>query len=100
LRDVSPGGDQHHGWWKVVEVDEPHRLDLVDGFADVDGNPDDSLPTTTFTVTLRELPNGATRMLIESRYPSREAMDQMIEMGMEEGMAAAVAQIEGILAAG
>ena len=38
---TSPEGEQHHGWWKVVAVDEPHRLDLEDGFADTDGNPND-----------------------------------------------------------
>jgi uncharacterized protein YndB with AHSA1/START domain len=97
---TGPEGDRHHGWWQVVAVDEPRRLDLMDGFADADGKPDDTMPTTQFTVTFTELANGGTRMLIESRYPSREAMDQMIEMGMEEGMAAALGQIDAILAAG
>jgi hypothetical protein len=46
-----------------------------------------------------ELPGGATRMLIETRFPSLQAMDQLIEMGMEEGLAAAMGQIDGILAA-
>jgi len=95
---TGPEGDQHHGWWKVVAVDEPHRLDLEDGFADAEGNHDDALPTTQFTVTLAELSGGATRMLIETRFPSREAMDQMIEMGMEEGISAAMGQIDAILA--
>ena len=94
---TSPEGEQHHGWWKVVAVDEPHRLELEDGFADTDGNPDDAMPTTLSTVTFAELGNGATRMLIETRFPSREAMDQMIEMGMEEGLAAAMGQIDAIL---
>ncbi|MEY2580556.1 MAG: hypothetical protein QOE09_405 [Ilumatobacteraceae bacterium] len=97
---TGPEGDQVHGWWKVAGVEEPHRLDLEDGFADTEGNPKDSMPTMQFTVTLTELPSGATRMVIETRFPSREAMDQLIEMGMEEGMAGAMGQIEAILAAG
>ena len=97
---TGPEGEQHHGWWKVVGVEEPHRLDLEDGFADDEGNPNDALPTTRFTVTFAEVPGGGTRMVIESRFPSREAMDQMIEMGMEEGMAAAIGQIDAILASG
>ena len=96
---TSPEGKQHHGWWKVVAVDEPHRLEVEDGFAHSDGNPDDAMPTTQFTVTFAELPSGATRMLIETRFPSREAMDQMIAMGMEEGLAGAMGQIDAILAA-
>jgi uncharacterized protein YndB with AHSA1/START domain len=96
---TGPEGEQHHGYWNVVAVDEPKRLDLRDGFADADGNANDELPATQFTVTFIELPNSATRMVIESRFPSREAMEQMIEMGMEEGMSAAIGQITDILAA-
>ena len=96
---TSPEGDKHSGWWKVVGVDEPHRLELVDGFADDDGKPDDAMPTTKFTVTFTELSSGTTRMVIESRFPSAEAMQQMTEMGMEEGMTAALGQIDAILAA-
>lgn len=97
---TSPEGEQHHGWWKVVAVEEPHRLDLEDGFADAAGNPNDALPTTLFTVTLAEQAAGTTTMRIESRFPSREAMDQMLEMGMEEGSVTAIDQIDAILATG
>jgi uncharacterized protein YndB with AHSA1/START domain len=96
---TGPEGEQHHGYWKVVAVEEPWHLGVEDGFADSDGNPNDKMPTTQFTVTFLELPTGSTRMVIETRFPSREAMDQMIEMGMEEGVAAALSQIDGILAA-
>jgi uncharacterized protein YndB with AHSA1/START domain len=95
---TSPEGEQHHGWWKVVAVEEPHRLDFEDGFADSEGKPNDAMPTTQSTVTLAELASGATRMLIETRFPSRAAMNQMIEMGMEEGLTAAMGQIDAILA--
>ena len=97
---TGPEGEQHHGWWNVVGVEEPNRLDLEDGFADTDGNPDDAMPTMQFSVTFAELPGGATRMLIETRFPSREAMEQVISMGMEEGLAGAMSQIDAILATG
>jgi uncharacterized protein YndB with AHSA1/START domain len=95
---TGPEGDKSHGWWKVGAVDEPNRIELEDGFADSDGKPNEGMPTTRMTVTFAELPNGSTRMVIESRFPSREAMEQMIEMGMEEGIAAAIGQIGAILA--
>jgi uncharacterized protein YndB with AHSA1/START domain len=95
---TGPQGEQHHGWWRVVAVDEPNRLDLVDGFSDEQGNANDDLPTTEFTVTLTALATGGTQMSIESRFPSTEAMQQMIEMGMEAGLAAAMGQIDAILA--
>ena len=95
---TGPEGNRQHGWWKVTKVEEPHRLVFDDGFADTEGNPDDKMPTMQFTVSLDELPTGATRMIIETRFPSREAMDQMLEMGIEEGMEAANGQIADILA--
>jgi uncharacterized protein YndB with AHSA1/START domain len=96
---TGPEGDQSHGWWEVLAVDPPHRLELRDGFADDSGKPNDDLPVTTTVVTLSERDDGGTLMAIESNFPSLEAMEQMVEMGMEEGIVAALGQIPAILAA-
>jgi uncharacterized protein YndB with AHSA1/START domain len=96
---TSPEGERYHGWWRVIAVDAPHRLEVEDGFADDQGEPNPDLPTTVMVVTLEERPEGGTRMAIESTYPSKEAMDQVISMGVEEGMKAALDQIDGILRA-
>jgi hypothetical protein len=37
-------------------------------------------------------------MSIESLFPSREALEQVLAMGMEEGLTQAVGQIDAILA--
>ena len=39
-------------------------------------------------------------MAIETQFPSLEAMEQLVAMGMEEGMVAAAGQIDAILADG
>jgi uncharacterized protein YndB with AHSA1/START domain len=91
-------GDKHRGWWRVQAVDAPHRLEFEDGFADDAGNPNADLPTTTVRVTLQEQAGGGTRMEIASTFPSLEAMEQLIAMGVEEGMAAAIGQIDQLLA--
>jgi uncharacterized protein YndB with AHSA1/START domain len=96
---TGPDGDKYHGWWRVLSVDPPNRLELEDGFADDDGNPNLDLPVTIMRVALDERPDGVTRMTIESTLASREAMEQVIAMGAEEGMALAVGQIDGLLAA-
>ena len=49
-------------------------------------------------VTLTERRGGGTIMTIETRFPSLEAMEQLGRMGMEEGIDAAVGQIDAILA--
>jgi uncharacterized protein YndB with AHSA1/START domain len=97
---TSPEGNRHHGWWHITSVEPPHRLEFEDGFADADGNPSAAMPVTTVTVALSEATEGGTTMTITSRFSSREAMGQLIAMGMEEGMVLALGQIEAILDAG
>lgn len=94
---TSPEGEKYGGWWRVLAVDAPNRIEVEDGFADGEGNPNPDMPTTSFTVTLEELAGPRTRMTIVSTFPSAEAMDKLTEMGMDEGLAAAVGQIDDIL---
>ncbi len=96
---TGPEGDQPRGWWRVLAVDAPHRLEFQDGFADDAGDPDPDMPTMNVRVTLNEQPNGGTRMTIETTFPSPEAMEQLVAMGMEEGATSAVAQIDELLRA-
>jgi uncharacterized protein YndB with AHSA1/START domain len=95
---TGPDGDTARGWWEVLAVTPPHRLELRDGFADDSGTPNDSMPVMTMVVTLTERDGGGTLMAIETQFPSLKAMEQLASMGMEEGMAAAMAQIDDILA--
>lgn len=94
---TGPEGEKYRGWWRVEEVEPPHRLRFEDGFADDEGRPNPEMPTTIATVTLSEA-DGATTMSIESRFSSREGMEQVIEMGMEQGMVEALGQIDALLA--
>jgi uncharacterized protein YndB with AHSA1/START domain len=96
---TGPEGDKPHGWWRVLAVEAPHRLEFENGFADDSGNPDPDMPKMIIRVSVDEQAGGPTRMTIETTFPSLEAMEELITMGMEEGMAAAVAQIDGILKA-
>ena len=95
---TGPDGDKANGWWQVIAVDPPNRLEIKDGFADDSGTPNDAMPTTIMVMTLTEPAGGGSLMVIESRFPSLEAMEKLVSMGMEEGIAAALGQIEGILA--
>ncbi|EIV92365.1 SRPBCC domain-containing protein [Frankia sp. QA3] len=95
---TGPEGDKHYGWWRVRSVDVPHRLEFEDGFADDSGRPNPDLPTTIVRVLLTADGETATVMTIESTFPSSEAMEQMVSMGMVEGMSEALGQIEALLA--
>jgi uncharacterized protein YndB with AHSA1/START domain len=95
---TGPEGDKHGGWWRILAVDAPHSLELQDGFADDTGTPNPDMPTTTMRVVLSE-EGGVTQMVMTSTFPSLEAMEQLVNMGMEEGLRAAMAQMDEILAA-
>ena len=94
---TGPEGDQPRGYWVIDEVQPPHRLVFRDGFANEDGSPNTDLPGNEVRVTIEEA-GGRTRMSIASIFPSTEAMEQLIGMGMEQGLTQAVEQIDAILA--
>ena len=94
---TGPEGDQHRGWWRVLAVEPPHRLEFEDGFADGTGEPDPSMPTTIIRVSLTDREDGGTTMAIETTFPTLEAMEKLVAMGMEEGLTLAVGQIDGLL---
>ena len=94
---TGPDGDQSHGWWRIISVEAPRSLELEDGFGDEPGNAG-GMPMTRMSVHLTARPDGGTRMTIESTFPSREAMEQLISMGMDQGMHEALGQIEAVLA--
>jgi uncharacterized protein YndB with AHSA1/START domain len=95
---TGPEGDQPKGYWVVVEAEPPHRLVYNDGFANDDWTPNAELPGTIGRVSIEDIGGGKTRMTIESEFPTVEALEQLLAMGMEEGLKGAVGQIDAILA--
>ncbi len=57
----------------------------------------DEMGTTDMTMELTES-EGGTRMTMRSTFATREQMQQMVEMGMVEGLQGAVGQMDAILA--
>jgi uncharacterized protein YndB with AHSA1/START domain len=88
-----------HGYWDIVKVDPPRRIEMIDGFANADGTPYEEMPGPGgMNVTIEPIGNGRTRMTIESTFPDTATMEQLLAMGQEEGMSQAVGQIDAILA--
>ena len=56
------------------------------------------MPTTRMELELTERPGGGTTMTVVSTFASADAMAQLVEMGMEEGMREAMGQIDAVLA--
>ena len=94
---TGPDGEKSSGYWDVLEVDGPRRFVVEDGFADDTGQPNPDLPTTRMELELQERAGGGTTMTVTSTFATTEAMKQMLDMGMEDGMREAMGQIEGVL---
>jgi uncharacterized protein YndB with AHSA1/START domain len=93
---TGPAGEKARGWWKIINVSAPRRLEFDDGFAGDDGEPLDPTDTTRCVVTLEE-DAGGTRMTSVTTFKSTDQLEQLTEMGMEEGMTGAMGQIDAIL---
>ena len=94
---TGPEGERYHGYWTVEAVDSARALEFEDGFADAEGTPSDTMPTSRSLVRIEAVDAGTTRMTITASFPSDEAMDQLIKMGMDEGMRLALGQTDELL---
>ncbi len=94
---TGPDGTQAGGWWRVLSVDPPHGFEIEDGFSGDDGEPNLDMPTTHMRMALTAGDGGGTRMTVVSTFASVEAMEQLVAMGMEEGLRAAMGQIDDLL---
>ena len=94
---TSPEGEKYGGWWEVTEVDEPRSFAFRDGFADGDLNPVETMPVSENEYRFESTEQG-TRAVYTTRYGSAEALQQVLDMGMEEGSRTAIDQIDAFLA--
>ena len=95
---IGPQGDRHRRYWEILEAEPPHRLVFVDGVANPDGTPNADMQLATTRVALEQVNEGRTRMSIESRFPSAEAMEWILATGTDVGRTLAVGQMDAILA--
>jgi uncharacterized protein YndB with AHSA1/START domain len=94
----GPDGEQSGGYWDVLAIDPPYRLEVRDGFATPDGSANDELPTMSMVTTIAAIDSARTRMTTVTTFGSIEILEQLTEMGMVEGMRAAMSQIDAVLA--
>lgn len=93
---TGPNGETSRGFWEVVEVEPNRRFEVVDGFADEQGRPNRELPGTRMVMTFEATPSGS-RFVAVSTFPSLEAMEQLVAMGMVEGLRSALGQLDALL---
>jgi uncharacterized protein YndB with AHSA1/START domain len=94
---TGPDGAMSRGWFHFLKV-EPFRLiEVEDGFAHEDGRRNDAMPTMRMTFNFEKTKAGS-RFTSVTHFSSVETMEQLVKMGMIEGMRSAMGQIDAVLA--
>jgi len=94
---TGPDGTKSSGWFRFTAIEPHRRIELVDGFAGDDGKPNPDMPTMVMTFTFEPTATGS-RFRNVTQFPSVEAMEQVLSMGMEEGLRSAMGQIDAVVA--
>lgn len=79
------------------EIDAPNRLVYRDAFSDAEGNVNADMPQMVTKMTLEEV-EGGTLLTSISVYESADARQQVIDMGVEEGIAQTWDRLDDYLA--
>lgn len=93
---TGPDGEKSRGWWRYLAVEEGRRIEVEDGFSDDEGNPNDSMPSMRMVFEFEPTETGS-RFRSVTHFPSLEAMEQLVQMGMIEGMRSAMGQLDQVL---
>lgn len=94
---TGPDGEKYAGYWQIIAVDEPRSFTFDDGFADLDFNPDPTMPTSRNVYTFTEH-NGGTRATYAGTFASAADLQKVLDMGVEEGTTSALNQIDALVA--
>lgn len=94
---TGPDGRRSAGYWIFQDVNVGESFSVRDGFAHDDGTPNDQFPVCEMSFTVHETENGSQFRCVTT-FPSAEAFERLLEMGMVEGMTAALGQMEAVLA--
>ena len=93
---TSPEGEKYHGYWVLTRIDEPNGFDFDDGFADEQFNPNPSMPVSKNEFRFNVIESG-TRATYVSTYATKEALEQVLAMGVVEGATSAINQIDSLI---
>jgi uncharacterized protein YndB with AHSA1/START domain len=94
---TGPEGDVSRGYWEWTAVEPLHSFEVLDGFADADGTANDTLPSMRMVFTFDETATGS-RVSTTTSFRSADELEQLLGMGMEEGMREAMSQMDAVLA--
>ncbi|HWL76469.1 SRPBCC family protein [Microbacterium sp.] len=93
---TSPRGERSGGTWEVLSIDEPRSFEVLDSFADEQGNPIADMPASRMVFTFTATPEGS-RLTNVTHFTSADALEQVVAMGAVEGSTMALNQLDRVL---
>jgi uncharacterized protein YndB with AHSA1/START domain len=94
---TGPDGDVHGGFWEWVSVDPHSSFEVRDGFATSEGEPNTEMPSMRMRFDFEQTGEGS-RVTTTTHFDSLSDLERLLEMGMDEGMRAAMSQMDAVLA--
>lgn len=106
--DMAVGGESHYhmtgpdgtiarGYFRFRVIEPLHRIEVEDGFSDDAGTPNPGMPAMHIRFLFEATATGS-RVTGTTTFPSIEAMEQLVQMGMVEGMQSAMGHLDAVLA--
>jgi uncharacterized protein YndB with AHSA1/START domain len=94
---TGPDGERSAGFWEFLAVDDGTFFEVRDGFAGDDGEENTDMPSMRMTFSFEDTDDGS-RLVTTTYFGTLDQLEQLIGMGMEEGMSSAMGQIDDVLA--
>lgn len=94
---TGPDGSRAGGWWRFLAVEPGQMIEVEDGFSNDDGTPNMDMPTMRMVTTFEATATGS-RFTGVTHFSSVASMEELVKMGMVEGMESAIGKLDGVLA--
>lgn len=90
MKCIDPAQGDFYGyesWGKAIyhEIEPNQKIVYTDYFSDADSNEVEGMPPSHITMLFADQ-DGQTQLISHSRFESVEALQQVIEMGVEQGI--------------
>ena len=93
----GPDGESHGGYWEWLTVEPLTSFEVRDGFTTPDGEPNPDLPSMRMQFRFEGTDSGS-RVTTTTYFDSLANLEQLLEMGMEQGLREAMGQMDAVLA--
>ena len=92
----SPQGEKSRGTWEFIAIDEGRSFEVLDAFADENGEPMEQFPAMRMVFSFDATDTGS-RLTNVTYFTSAEGLEQVIAMGAIEGSRLAMGQLDAVV---